>query len=87
MYAVQPVVLSYVGKAPYFQATDLLIKDEKGNDIKIKDYNIRKDAANPNEFSKVFESLDPNKKYTIYTNDFSNVEFRDDLKFNIQLNK
>lgn len=75
------------GKAPYFQAMDLLIKDDKGNDIKIKNYNIRKDEQKPNEFTKVFEALDANKKYTIYTNDFSNVEFREDLKFNIQLNK
>lgn len=75
------------GKAPYFQADSLLIKDDKGNDINIKDYNIRKNEQNPNEFTKVFEALDASKKYTIYTNDFSNVEFREDLKFNIQLNK
>lgn len=75
------------GKAPYFQASDLLIKDEHGKDIKIKDYNIRKDEKNPNEFTKVFEGLDSNKKYTIYTNDFNNVEFREDLKFKIELNK
>ncbi len=75
------------GKAPYFQASDLLIKDEHGENIKIKDYNIRKDEQNPNEFTKVFEALDSNKKYTIYTNDFSNVEFREDLKFKIEFNK
>jgi len=75
------------GKAPYFQAESLLIKDDQGKDIKIEDYNIRKDEQNPNEFTKVFEALDTNKKYSIYTNDFSNVEFREDLKFNINLSK
>lgn len=75
------------GKAPYFQAQDLLIKDEQGKDIKIKDYNIRKDENNPNEFTKIFEALAPNKKYIIYTNDFSNVDFGENLKFRIQLNK
>lgn len=75
------------GKAPYFQAEDLLIKDEKGKCVEIKDYIIRKDEENPNEFTKIFESLDPNKKYTIFTSDFNNVEFRDDLKFKIEFNK
>ncbi|AUM93964.1 TPA: DUF4179 domain-containing protein [Clostridium botulinum] len=75
------------GKAPYFQAVDLLIKDDKGECIKIKDYIRRKDEKNPNEFTKVFETLDPNKQYTIFTNDFDNVEFREDLKFKIELNK
>ncbi|WP_373897416.1 DUF4179 domain-containing protein [Haloimpatiens sp. FM7315] len=74
------------GKAPYFQAEDLFIKDEKGDIIDIKDY-IKRDEKNPNKFTKAFEKLDPNKKYTIFTNDFSNIEFRDDLKFNIELNK
>ena len=75
------------GKVPYFQAQDVLIKDDQGKNIEIKDYNIRKDEQKPNEFTKVFGALDPNKKYTIYTNDFSNVEFREDLKFKIELNK
>jgi hypothetical protein len=75
------------GKAPYFQAQDVLIKDDQGKNIKIKEYITRKDEQNPNEFTKVFEALDTNKRYTIYTNDFSNVEFREDLKFNIELKK
>ncbi len=37
--------------------------------------------------TKVFEELNPNKQYTIFTNDFDNVEFREDLKFKIELNK
>jgi len=75
------------GKAPYFQAQDVLIKDDQGKNIIIKDYVKRNDSEKPNEFTKVFEALDPNRKYTIYTNDFSNVEFREDLKFRINLNK
>ncbi|MCC5425313.1 DUF4179 domain-containing protein [Clostridium botulinum] len=75
------------GMAPYFQAQDLLIKDDKGKCIEIKDYIRRADDQNPNEFTKIFEALDPNKKYTIFTNNFDNVEFREDLKFKIELNK
>lgn len=75
------------GKAPYFQAESLWIADSNGKEIDFKSYDIRKDEEKPNEFTIEFEALDPNKKYTIYTNDFSNVEFREDLKFKIELNK
>lgn len=82
-------IVKYIakGKAPYFQAEDLLIKDDQGECVGIKDYIRRKDEENPNEFTKVFEALNPNKQYTIFTNDFDNVEFREDLKFKIELNK
>ncbi|APF25562.1 hypothetical protein NPD7_3082 [Clostridium sporogenes] len=82
-------IVKYIakGKAPYFQAQDLLIKDDQGECVEIKDYIRRKDEENPNEFTKVFEELNPNKQYTIFTNDFDNVEFREDLKFKIELNK
>lgn len=82
-------IVKYIakGKAPYFQAEDLLIKDDQGKCVEIKDYIRRKDEENPNEFTKVFEGLNPNKQYTIFTNDFDNVEFREDLKFKIELNK
>ena len=75
------------GKAPYFEAESLWIKDSLGKIVDYKSYDIRKDENKPNEFVRQFEKLDPNKKYTIYTNDFSNVEFREDLKFKISLNK
>lgn len=75
------------GIAHYFQAEDLLIKDDKGEILKIKDYDIKKNKQNPNEFTKEFEGLKANKKYYIYTNDFSNVEVREDLKFKIELKK
>ncbi|NFP93449.1 DUF4179 domain-containing protein [Clostridium sporogenes] len=82
-------IVKYIakGKAPYFQAEDLLIKDDQGKCVEIKDYIRRKDEENPNEFTKVFERLNPNKQYTIFTNDFDNVEFREDLRFKIELNK
>lgn len=75
------------GKAPYFQAQNLWIADSNGKEVDFKSYDIRKDEQNPNEFVREFKALDPNKKYTIFTNDFSNVEIRDDLKFRIDLNK
>ncbi|GAA0731077.1 DUF4179 domain-containing protein [Clostridium malenominatum] len=73
------------GKVPYFQAESLHIEDDKGEWVKVKDRDIRKDEEKPNEFTKVFEALDSNKKYSICTNDFDNVEMREDLKFNIEL--
>lgn len=73
------------GKAPYFQAESLHIKDDKGEWVKVKDRDIRKDEKKPNEFTMVFEALDANKKYIICTNDFDNVEMREDLKFKIEL--
>jgi len=73
------------GKAPYFQAQSLWIKDSNGKEVDYKSYDIRKDDSKPDEFVRQFKKLDPNKKYTIVTNDFSNVEFREDLKFKINL--
>lgn len=80
------VKFTAIGKAPHFQAERLYIKDENGERINFKDhYDIRKSEENPNEFEIDFEALDKNKKYSICTNDFSNVEFREDLKFKIEL--
>lgn len=75
-----------LGKTPHFQAGSLYIKDENGERINFKDhYDIRRNEENPNEFEIDFEALDKNKKYSICTDDFSNVEFREDLKFKIEL--
>lgn len=79
--------LTAVGKAPYFQATELHVKDSSGKDLTPKRYLNRVDDRHPNEFTIVFPALDSNKKYTLNTTDLSNFEFRDDLKFNIDLNK
>ncbi len=73
------------GIAPYTQATSLYIKDEAGKDIIPKSYDIRENKEDPNEFALKFKALNPNKKYTIYTNDFSNFEIREDLKFTLDL--
>ncbi|AFS79126.1 hypothetical protein Curi_c21220 [Gottschalkia acidurici 9a] len=73
------------GKAPYTQGSSLYIKDQKGNHVNVKNYDIRKDKANPNEFTMEFEALDPNNKYTIYTTDFNNFELGEEFKFNIEL--
>lgn len=62
------------------------IKDENGERINCKDHcDIRRNEENPNEFEIDFEALDKNKKYSICTNDLSNVEFGEDLKFKIEL--
>ncbi|RXI45820.1 DUF4179 domain-containing protein [Clostridium tetani] len=75
-----------LGKTPHFQAGSLYIKDENGERINFKDhYDIRRNEENPNEFEIDFEALNKNKKYSICTDDFSNVEFREDLKFKIEL--
>lgn len=81
------VKFTAVGKAPYFQATELHIKDNKGEFVTPKSYNLHRDEEKPNEFTLELPLLDSSKKYTICTNDFSNVEFREDLKFKIELNQ
>lgn len=76
------------GKAPFLQAKQLFIKDDKDNVAQGKDNNfdVKKDSS-PNEYIMEFEPLDKNKKYKIGTNDLSNYEIRNDLKFRIDLNK
>lgn len=76
-----------IGKAPYFQAEELHIKDNNGKNVEFKGRSLRRDEKTPNKFTVSFEPLNPNKKYNIYTNDFSNIEFREDLKFKIKLDK
>ncbi len=76
------------GKAPFLQAKQLFIKDDKDNTAQGKDNNfdIKKDS-NPNEYIMEFEPLDKNKKYKIGTNDLGFYEIRNDLKFRIELTK
>lgn len=76
------------GKAPFLQAKQLFIKDDKDNVAQGKDNNfdVKKDSSS-NEYIMEFEPLDKNKKYKIGTNDLSNYEIRNDLKFRIDLNK
>lgn len=72
------------GKAPYFQASSLYIKDESGKDL-IPQGSVQRNAEKPNEFMLTLEAMKPDKKYTIYTDDFSNVDFGENLKFKINL--
>ncbi|GAE02177.1 ecf-type sigma factor negative effector [Clostridium botulinum B str. Osaka05] len=76
------------GKAPFLQAKQLFIKDDKDNVAQGKDNNfdVKKDSS-PNEYIMEFEPLDKNKKYRIGTNDLGEYEIRNDLKFRIDLTK
>ncbi|GAA0732500.1 DUF4179 domain-containing protein [Clostridium oceanicum] len=76
-----------IGKASYFQAQELYIKDNNEKNIEYKKRSLKRSEKNPNKFTVSFEPLNSNKKYNIYTNDFSNIEFREDLKFKIKLNQ
>ncbi|KEI89532.1 hypothetical protein CF095_14865 [Clostridium botulinum] len=77
------------GKAPFLQAKQLFIKDDKDNGVQRKDAldKVKKDKNNPNEYIMEFEPLDKNKKYKIGTNDLGYYEIRNDLKFRINLTK
>ncbi|EPY6470406.1 DUF4179 domain-containing protein [Clostridium sporogenes] len=77
------------GKAPFLQAKQLFIMDDKNNAVQGKDNNIdiKKDKNNPNDYIMEFDPLDKNKKYKIGTNDLGHYEIRNDLKFRIDLTK
>ena len=75
------------GKAPAFQASKIFIKDATGEKVGFETTIARENGEKPNEFTIGFKKLDPNKKYSIGTEDLSNYELREDLKFNIELNK
>lgn len=72
------------GKAPYFQASSLYIKDESGKDL-VPQGSVQRNTEKPNEFTLTLEAMKPDKKYIIYTDDFSNVDFGENLKFKINL--
>ncbi|MFL0196299.1 DUF4179 domain-containing protein [Clostridium sp. WILCCON 0269] len=75
------------GDAPFLQAKDLGILDDKGNAVKNKDenFNVKKDKNNLNDYIMEFEPLDKNTKYKIVTTDLGDCEIRNDLKFRIDL--
>lgn len=75
------------GITPLFQGQNLHIKDSDGNYVKPLDYDIRKDESKPNEFTGIFEALEPNKNYVLSTTTFDNIDIREDLKFTVELNK
>lgn len=75
------------GDAPFLQAKDLDILDDKDNEVKKKDenFNVKRDENNPNDYIMEFEPLDKNTKYKIVTTDLGDCEIRNDLKFRIDL--
>ena len=74
------------GKAPAFQASYLYISDIEGEKVDVKSAAIREDDEKPNEFKWVFKALNQGKNYRVGT-DMSGIDLREDLKFNIELNR
>lgn len=70
------------GKAPYHQGSAFYIS---GENVAAKNYDIRRDAAHPNEFTKVYPLLDFSKGYYACTSRFENEELLEDCKFTIEL--
>lgn len=77
------------GKAPYYQAIELRIKDSNGEILRpksyVKSYAKRDDEQDPYEFTMSFNALDPNKEYWVSTSSLDILEIREDLKFKIEL--
>ncbi|MEQ8155686.1 MAG: DUF4179 domain-containing protein [Clostridiaceae bacterium] len=84
---VTTVRFSAIGKEPYLQAANLFIKDEAGVNVAPDISYLQRDEKKTDEVVMKFKALNGDKKYTIYTTDLSNIEFRDDLKFTVQLGK
>lgn len=74
-----------VGKAPYHQGKALYIKDAAGENVAAQNYDIRRDAAHPDEFTKVFPFLDFSKGYYACTSRFEDEELLENCKFTIEL--
>ena len=74
-----------VGKAPYHQGKALYIKDAAGEHVAAKNYDIRRDAAHPEEFTKVYPLLDLSKGYHACTSRFEYEEFLENCQFTIEL--
>ncbi|MDD3223887.1 MAG: DUF4179 domain-containing protein [Clostridium sp.] len=77
------------GNAPFLQARELFIKDDKGNVVENKgnNFNIKKDKSSLNEYTMEFQPLNKNIKYKIGTNDLGYYDIYNNLKFNINLTK
>ena len=73
------------GKAPYHQGMSFYIKGASGETVTAKNYDIRRDAAHPNEFTKVYPLLDLSKGYSVSTSRFENEELLEDCKVTIEL--
>ncbi|MCB8815395.1 DUF4179 domain-containing protein [Desulfosporosinus shakirovi] len=75
------------GKAPYFQGTNLYLKNTAGEYIHPQRYDIRRDENSPNDFTMVFPALDLSQGYSVGTSQFTHMDFREDLKIKIELKK
>jgi len=82
-------VISYTaeGKAPYYQGESLHVKNADGEYVIPKRYDIRRDEEHPNDFTMVFPAFDLSKEYSVGTTQFENIDFMEDLKYKIELNK
>jgi hypothetical protein len=77
------------GSAPFLQARELFIIDDKGNVVENNDttFNIKRDKNSFNDYIMEFQPLNKNTKYKIGTNDLGCYEIQNNLKFKINLTK
>ena len=73
------------GKAPYHQGMSFYIRDASGETVAAKNYDIRRDAAHPNEFTKIYPLLDLSKGYSVSTSKFENEKLLEECKVTIEL--
>lgn len=73
------------GKLPYYQAHQLHIEDENGNQLLVDDCSIIRNKANPKEFILEVKKLQIGKKYFLCTSDLDNLEIKEDYLFKIPL--
>lgn len=75
------------GKAPFLQAKELYILDNKNQVVEMKNNNFsaKRYRSNSNDYTMEFQPLNKNKKYKIGTNNLSGYEIRNDLKFKINI--
>lgn len=80
---------SVKGLVPIFRSNGIYIVDNKDNVVDSFDSlgESKKIEGKPNNYIREFKALDKNKKYKIVTNDLSDIEIREDLKFKIDLKK
>lgn len=77
---------SVKGLVPIFRSNGIYIVDDKDNVVDSLGES-KKIEGNPNNYIMEFKALDKNRKYKIVTNDLSDIEIREDLKFKIDLKK
>lgn len=58
-----------------------------GEYINPQRYDIKKDESHPNDFTMVFPALDLSQSYSICTSQLATIDFMEDLKIKIELQK